>query len=845
MLDIKLKIEVKRFCFLLLLMCFAQSVIGQIDNKGGVKLKPYVGLSSPTGDLKDFAKSGSVFGVSIDKYISNKFALGLDLNFQSNDYSNPFNFSNIDSPFSVTETESGKWNTTAFTFGPTYRMGTSKLNAEIYSKLGLLYIKSPDAYSIFDYSTGTKEIFNLPEQERTSFGVTSGIRLNYQVSKGLSLFFNPQYIYSSSEVEYCDCGVSGNSNPEEIVEAEPIKKSLNPSYFNVNAGLTFSLGGNKDKIETQTSINRNIPFCDIEFVELECNATSTVLQFTLIWQNYLPNYTMTVEVYDGTTLLNPSTSGQQPLSQNYGSVPFYVPISTSLIGTNLTVKFTIYDLNGNVVCPRPPLNFIVPQCSPQPPSCDFDIDLENVSCDGNTITYTATSTWSNLMVGSVVDLIVVDQSGNAISPLTVTPNSFPISINSANATGSLSNSITIPYSYNNSPIDIYLQFEDPTTGAINRCAFYDLFTPNCNNSTPTCDWDYDITCDNVTNSVKTDVSSTWSNVPNGSFLDFELINGNASVGGNIAFTSTPNSFPMTISGTGSTTNSLHISGYPAGNPFVFKMKITDPNGTLLCEQGIDEFIPECNFKTCAPREISAKCENGTVTVDFEVPYTNFNQFANLYVFADIYSSTGSLIQNLSTPLTGANGTASFSNISLPPQYAGTTITVLTRICKQGQPSKSCDCQKKLIIDIPICCETCFDLEVEHEPKPNQSIFQDFSVTGYIQISPTKINKVIAQLQSIGFDNNGNVVIPTNFEFRKGSYMYTTSLSTGSQSNLIGSLTGDRSNLLSHTFSNPTSVVNFNFLIDNYINKRIVHYKIKLTIFKDDGTFCEQIIQYNR
>ena len=63
MLNIKLKKEVKRFCFLLLLMCFAQSIIGQIVNEEGVKLKPYVGVSLPTGDLKYFAKSGSVFGV--------------------------------------------------------------------------------------------------------------------------------------------------------------------------------------------------------------------------------------------------------------------------------------------------------------------------------------------------------------------------------------------------------------------------------------------------------------------------------------------------------------------------------------------------------------------------------------------------------------------------------------------------------------------------------------------------------------------------------------------------------------------------------------------------------------
>lgn len=836
----------KTYKLVVLFLLIGFSSFSQINDNKPFQITPYLGLSSPSSGLKDFAESGSVFGISVDKYISSKFALGIDLNFQSNSFSSPFDFSGITSPYNVTESANGKWNATAFTFGPTYKLRASKFNAELYTKFGLLYIKSPDARAIFNHSVGTKEIFNLPEQKRTGFGLTSGIRLNYQVSKKLSLFLNPQYVYGSAKVEYCDCGVSGSSNPDDILEAESVKKTFSPSYLNVNAGLTFSLGGNKEKTETQTSVNRNLPFCDIEFVELECNSTSQVLKFTMIWSGYAPSFTRTVEVYNGNTLINPATANPQALSQNYGSVPFYVPIQSNLIGTSLNATIRIFDLNNNEVCTKS-IPFTVPACSPQPPSCNFDIDMENVVCDVNTITYSATSSWSNLMIGSVVDLIVVDQSGNTISPITVTPNSFPISITSANATGSLSNTISIPFSYNNTPINIFLQFEDPTTGAINQCSFSDLFTPNCNNSTPTCGWDYNITCDNATNSVKIDVSSTWSNVPNGSFLDFELINGNASVGGNIAFTSIPNSFPMAISGTGSITNSLLISGYPTGNPFVFKMKIIDANGTVLCEQGIDEYIPECSFKTCDPREVSAKCENGIVTVDFEVPWTNFNQFANLYVFAEIYDSNQNLVQALPAyALNNVNGVATFA-ATLPQQYAGTTIEVRTWICKQGQPIKSCDCLKKLKIEIPKCCQVCDGISIiDNTDVVNQKGEGWFKLFWNVApIVTTSVNKINIELESFGADNSTtNQVLPNpNFEIT-GAGISTPSITYNAIP--VGSLNNDRSNLWIINFPiTPFTGGDLVIVIGEYNKKIINNYKLKVTLFKQDGTYCERTIQYTR
>ncbi|MDC8001463.1 outer membrane beta-barrel protein [Aequorivita todarodis] len=235
--------NIKKPTFLLLLSllisCFSFS---QTKEEKTLQLSPYVGINLPQDELKDFSKNGAVFGISIDKYLSKNFALGIDFNYQYNDFSNPFDFSSISVPYSILNTTNGKWNASAITFGPTYRLGTSKFNVDIYAKFGLLYLKTPQTASVFQYPNGIKTIFDLPEQKRSGFGITSGIRLNYQISKKISLFLNLQYVYGSAKVEYCNCGLDNLDNPELIIDQDPIKESFSPSYFNVNAGLTFSFG---------------------------------------------------------------------------------------------------------------------------------------------------------------------------------------------------------------------------------------------------------------------------------------------------------------------------------------------------------------------------------------------------------------------------------------------------------------------------------------------------------------------------------------------------------------------------------------------------------------------------
>ncbi len=837
----------KKLLLLLLLLLISFSNYSQ-EKK--LIVSPYAGMSFPTGNLKDFSENGIVIGTSIDYYFWKKLGFGLDFNYQNNIYTFPYSIPNVSSPFSLTQTENGNWNTSTFTLGPTYRIGHKKFTAEIYSKAGISYTKSPKNIIVLSDNGFSKSIFNLPSQERTSFGLTSGIRFNYKISDRFSLFINPQYVFSTAKVDYCNCGIENSSNPDDLINAQSTKETIKPSYFNLNAGLNFSFGGNNlNETENNTSISRNLPFCDIAFEELECNTSTKVLKFTMFWSGYNPSYTRVVEIYNGTTLINPATATPQILSQNTGTVPFYVPIQSNLIGANLTATIKIFDLNNNLVCSSPvPLNFTVPNCSPQPPLCNFDLDIENVICNGNTITYSATSSWSNLMIGSSVDLIVVDQSGNAISPITVAPNSFPISITSANATGSMSNTISIPYSYNSIPINIFLQFEDPTTGAINQCSFADFFTPNCE---PTSCGNFEITdaisCNNKSGNQEIFITTNYNNVPAGSILNYTLLDANNQT---IGYGSS--SFPINISGTGSYNDMISVLPNVTG-PVTIKMEINDANGVPMCVKELSINLNGCSYKSCVPKLINTECINGTPQITFELPWANFPLFNGYSIYADVYDTqtpgpSGTPIASIPAyPITGVNGLQTFT-ISIPSQYEGTTVYIFTRICEHGG-IKNC-CPGKLEVVVPECCDDCSKIKIQNNTNHNQNgdaILKNFGLDFNISNSGTPIKKILITLESFGANNSTNSLVEPipNFEISGVGIM----TGTGLAGNPIGSFssTGNRrSNLWQLDFSaSPfTGISQLLVYVEKYDRKIIKNYQLKFTIFRTDGSICEITRNFN-
>jgi len=129
-----------RNCILVGLLLVFGGLLSYSQTEQGktLEIKPYVGISVPTGDIKEFAKNGSVLGLSIDKYFSSKFALGLDINLQLSSFNNPFDFSSISNPYSISESNSGTLTINTIVIDYVARVGTVDCSYQITDDNGIV-----------------------------------------------------------------------------------------------------------------------------------------------------------------------------------------------------------------------------------------------------------------------------------------------------------------------------------------------------------------------------------------------------------------------------------------------------------------------------------------------------------------------------------------------------------------------------------------------------------------------------------------------------------------------------------------------------------------------------------
>ena len=281
------------------------------------------------------------------------------------------------------------------------------------------------------------------------------------------------------------------------------------------------------------------------------------------------------------------------------------------------------------------------------------------------------------------------------------------------------------------------------------------------------------------------------------------------------------------------------------------MKILDANGTLICEKEIDEFIPECNFKTCEPHLINTECINGTPQITFEVPWANFSLFNGYSIYADVYDTNTPNANSITSipayPLTGVNGSQTFT-VSIPSQYEGTTVYINTRICEHGG-IKDC-CPGKLEIDVPECCEDCSRIKIQNNTNHNQkgeAILKNFGLDFNIVNTGTPIKQILISLESFGANNSTNSLVEPipNFEISGVGIM----TGSGLAGNPIGSFssTGNRrSNLWQLDFSTSpfTGISQLLVYVEKYDRKIIKNYQLKFTIFRTDGSICEITRKFN-
>ncbi len=227
--------------------------------QGTLEFRPYTGYNITLGEFSKFSNNVLDIGIAIDYSITKHWRLGLDFNQQSNDFVSPFDFSKIpkDDGGSVTykilETSSGKWTANTLSFGSWYRLYYKKLSVDAYLKAGITILKTPEATTVFENDGSNKDLFRLDKQNSTALGITTGLRLNYDFSKRISVYINPQYVYGANQVEYSKTDIDPafvfNATSQEVefnqatlLEQKSTTYEFNPSYLNVNMGITFRIG---------------------------------------------------------------------------------------------------------------------------------------------------------------------------------------------------------------------------------------------------------------------------------------------------------------------------------------------------------------------------------------------------------------------------------------------------------------------------------------------------------------------------------------------------------------------------------------------------------------------------
>ncbi|MCB9260955.1 MAG: hypothetical protein H6607_01065 [Flavobacteriales bacterium] len=244
---------VKLFLPLLVLIGAFNTSLAQTN----LTVKPYVGYNKPLGNFRDFAQNGYDFGLSIDYLFSKNFGFGFDFNQQNNNPKNPFDFSVIPyNPglYTVSNTQSGKWQATTFGFGPVYYYAVFSPNfgTELYIKPGVSFVKIPKYQTTFNYQGISRDLFNLNQHSVSTFGLTTGIRFNYKIGNNTKIFVNPQHVYTAAKVNYTYREVNNafrvdqngqvQFNPGLLVEQPAIEKQFNVSYFNLNLGISHNFG---------------------------------------------------------------------------------------------------------------------------------------------------------------------------------------------------------------------------------------------------------------------------------------------------------------------------------------------------------------------------------------------------------------------------------------------------------------------------------------------------------------------------------------------------------------------------------------------------------------------------
>ncbi len=249
----------------------------------------------------------------------------------------------------------------------------------------------------------------------------------------------------------------------------------------------------------------------------------------------------------------------------------------------------------------------------------------------------------------------------------------------------------------------------------------------------------------------------------------------------------------------------------------------------------------------------AECIDGQIKVSVNVSWNTVHVSYKLKLF--VYDGSTLIFPQptipfnnyilSSTPLNaipGASGSMNYDFYLSGALYSGHTINIESKICiDPDNPGDECCSQRTSFVAPNDCkkCDTCTSVTLSKWPNAIADFGNKTSLSGFITSSGPAIAKIVATLDYI---TNRKIISTAiapnpNFEFcfpssfNSNPAIFPFSLATANA----------RGNIIVSNYSIPVSGVLYRFFIDNRVSKNLYQYKIKLTIFFNDGTYCQKWI----
>lgn len=362
-------------------------------------------------------------------------------------------------------------------------------------------------------------------------------------------------------------------------------------------------------------------------------------------------------------------------------------------------------------------------------------------------------------------------------------------------------------------------------------------------------------CELITNSSCEAGAITLQLIADWGFMQphYELEFSVSSPSNSILYRSPNNNQPLS-SGTGNRVHTIQFDSSMSGTSITARMIIKDPTtGAIICNKPIPVTLPDCmpDPEFCSV-SAKTKCVNGVSYASIATTWMNASGNGTINLeFLDINSQplpNTPIVNGNPSAFSTPSGSRTFNNIDLT-QYAGQTILAKVSVCFEYNGAPFC-CEKIIKIPVPQCCDDCEGIQIIDQTDGTQT---DGGTQRVVMLYTNLINnglgitKMLITLESFGANNstNQNIEPIPNFEI---SAIPTTSGQTFTATSIgsFGTGTTGRSNLWLLDFStNPFTGGSIYMLVTPYDRKILKNYRVKFTLYRTDGTICEDYLNYNQ